>query len=121
MSRDRIVDVAYAQRQAIERANAADPPLTAHQYRVLMCVFTLVTTWSRLADLVTLEQLAECSGVHRRTVQRSLRRLVELDVVIWVPGGRRRGERSTLGLPSASQAETDKGGRPSQVRVANGA
>jgi len=108
--RDGLVEVMAAQRAAIARAN--QHRLTDIQHRVLLAVFALISSWSRLEDVVYVAQVATHAGLEpdadgdHRSVRRAIARLNELGVIEWEPG-RGSGKRSTLRLPEAAHERAE--------------
>jgi DNA-binding transcriptional ArsR family regulator len=92
-----------AQRAASLRANKA-PGLRLADRRVLDAVFAFTTTYSKLADKVSVAQLVEATSLSDRQVRRSLTRLREADVITHVPG-RGRGRLTVVGVPKADAKE----------------
>jgi hypothetical protein len=102
-----------AQRSATTRAIAAG--VTGRQLRVLLAVFAFTTTYSRLTDRVSLDQLGEVAGFtrddagrltesSRRNLRRDLSDLRELECVTYEPGGADgRGHASRIGVPEARE------------------
>jgi hypothetical protein len=98
-----------AQRSATARAIAAG--VTGRQLRVLLAVFAFTTTYSRLSDHVSLDQLGKVAGFtiddagrltpsSRRHLRRELVDLAEIDCVTYEPGGSDgRGHASKIGVP----------------------
>jgi hypothetical protein len=115
-----------AARQANARAVALGDELSRADWLVLVAVILATTSYSRLVDRVEQRQLVATSGVSARQVRRSLGRLAEGGVLIWVPGrgsgvltvvgvppeGTKADDYlSSLGLPASSAFQTPKADR----------
>lgn len=92
-----------AQRLASVRANQT-PGLRLADRRLLDAIFAYTTTYSKLADHVSVAQLAEAAGLSERQVRRSLTRMREAGVILHVPG-RGRGRLTVVGVPEADAKE----------------
>jgi len=88
-----------AQRAATARANQLADRLTARDLRVLGAVFAETTTYSKLTAFVYIAKVAELAGVHRPDAGKSIRKLAELGIIVWVPG-RGRQSKSLIGMPA---------------------
>jgi len=102
--RDGIVEVCMSLRQAIDRVIAL-PELTASEAKVFLVVVRDVTSWSRLWDVRSREEIAATAGVSERTVSRAMDRLVEVGAVSWQPS-RTKGKVSQVGLPDPDHGTT---------------
>jgi hypothetical protein len=91
-------DAGAAQRQAHRRAVARD--LSEANWRVLAVVLDLTTSYSKLTDRVLQAQIVKASATSARTVRRSLRRLAEFGVIVFVPG-LGAGHKTIVGVPPA--------------------
>jgi len=101
-------DAAAAGRQAIERGFAANPPLSCREKDVLLALVSQIALYSRLADRVTPQQVADYIGAPLRTVRRCLTSLQDRGVLIYRPGGRKgRGDVSYIGFPQAPETVSD--------------
>lgn len=81
-----------AQRAAVERAMKVADKLKSRDWRVLVAVLNVTSSWSRLTDTVTLEQLADTVGLTKPRVSESLNRLAREGVIGW------QSNRSPQGL-----------------------
>jgi len=91
-----------AQRAASARANQLADRLTARDLRVLGAVFAETTTYSKLTAFVYIAKVAELAGVHRPDAGKSIRKLAELGIIVWIPGRGRRS-KSLIGVPAATE------------------
>src|SRR5438128_2549671 len=113
--------VGAAQRAAITKATKTTPKLRMRDMWVLNAIFAMVTSYSRLSDRVTQEQLAGAAGIggspatQRTEVKRALARLRDAGIIEY-EAARGRGRASVVGLPpacgdvAAGSAPTKKGG-----------
>jgi hypothetical protein len=115
--RDDALLVAAAQREAIDRAVAAG--LSGAQWRVFSAVLWYTTSWTKLWDRVTHDQIGARAGLaveadgktlteaSRRNLRRYVRDLAEAGVITYEPGrGREEGGGglpSKVGIPPASK------------------
>jgi len=107
-----------AQRAASARANQLADRLAARDHRALCAVFAETTTYSKLTAFVYVEQIAELAGLDRSDAGKSIRKLAELGIIVWVPG-RGRQSKSLIGVPATTEKRgytppsiqaTEKGG-----------
>jgi hypothetical protein len=94
------VGAAKAGRQAIVRASKL-PDLSLADRCILDAVLYFTVFYSKLTDYVGGSEIARVSNVSTRTVRRSLRRLAEGAVIVYVPGGG-RGRKTVVGVPPAN-------------------
>jgi hypothetical protein len=107
-----------AQRDAVKRATKAGPKLTRFDYRVLMAVQALTTSYSKRSDRMAVSQVAEyvfgvepekVTGRQRNKVTDSLRRLAKNGVLEYEPG-RGRAAVATIGFAEPSETHPTVGG-----------
>jgi hypothetical protein len=103
-----------AGRSAVAKVLASQ--VTPRQLRVFLVVLDQTAHWSKLSDRITLAQLAEKAGIagknQRDTEKRvadDLRRLDQLGVLHYIPGGRARGVASVVSIPPVRGVEIDPG------------
>ncbi len=109
-ARDSIIVVGAAQRAAMAAMAAAEPALSAKEHRVLTAVIGLTSSYSRLVDRYSLEQVADAAGLapggnadtRRKEASRALRRLRDRGIVVYEAGDGRR-HCSLIGLPHPSE------------------
>ncbi|HXH89710.1 MAG TPA: SgrR family transcriptional regulator [Gaiellaceae bacterium] len=111
-------DAGAAMREALGRAGAAD--LSLADRKVLDAVLAATVSYSKLWDQLPLAQIAEAAACSTRQARRSLQRLSEAGIVVYVPG-RGSGNLSRVGLPEergqiavrfpASESGRDRGSK----------
>lgn len=94
MKRRDTVAAGKAQRLALARAAAADPPLSGQEWQVLTTVVVTIGSWDRLTDHLTLNRIADLAGIRRsgehhvreeaRAVSKALGRLAKLGCLAYV-------------------------------------
>lgn len=87
--RDPYVAVCLAWRQAMVRARSCAHELAPSDWRVLLAVNELLTTYSKLTDACGRDDIAALAGVSEATAKRSLKRLDQLGVITWRPNPNR--------------------------------
>jgi hypothetical protein len=87
-----------AQRQANLRAKAAQPKLYGIDKDVLAAVLDFTTSYSRLTDYRSPAEVAQAAGTEERQARRSLRKLSNGGIIVYVPG-LGRGNVSVIGVP----------------------
>lgn len=92
------VETGKAMRQAVERAVMLGDELSRGNLRVLAAVLAATTSYSKLTDRVSLAIVAVKANVSVKQTGRSLRRLAEAGVVVFVPG-LGAGNLSVVGVP----------------------
>jgi hypothetical protein len=92
---DKILLVQRAVRRTLERSN--DFVLSQGRRRVFNCVLVKVSTWTRLWDEVSTEEIAECSRCSGTWTRECLNWLADRELVLWIgrPGP---GSLGILGL-----------------------
>jgi hypothetical protein len=125
--RDPYAVVGAATRDVIDRA--ARSKLTELDYRVLLAVVHLLTTWSRIEDHLGTKQLAcivygidspaEPSGGQRRRVSRSLAKLARAGVLYTSPG-KGRMARTIIRLETCFRDDTITGHERVPTRTRSG-
>lgn len=98
MSGERVAyrEAGNAMREALRRARGAG--LSPTDRNVLDAVLALTVSYSKLEDEISPATIAEEAGCSLRQARRSLRKLDDLGIVVYVPG-LGRGRTSVVGLP----------------------
>lgn len=88
-----------AMREVMARACAAR--ISATEHRVLSAVLSLIGTYSRTSDALTVGQVARAAQVHERTARAALARLAELEIIDRTPTRGRVPALITLPQPGS--------------------
>lgn len=102
--RDQIVDTGKATRAAIQSV-LTTPGLTSGELRVFLAILHETSTWTRVWDRRSVDDLAGLAGVSIRTVHRALRRLQDVGAVEW-HGSRAAEQLSEVRLATESGTTT---------------
>jgi hypothetical protein len=104
-----------AVRLAMDRAEAAEPRLSALEYAVFMRVIRHTETYTKIVDEVSFDQLVP-AGAHPKSVSRALRRLAARGIIHYQAGRGRPSKTSNgwrptvVGLPESGEEKVTASG-----------
>ncbi len=85
-------DAGQAFRALRQRLVAVKDELQPNDLLVALAVAEYLMSWSKVADRVTRDQIAQAAGCHAQTAGRALTRLARLGVLTWTPSTHKGGE-----------------------------
>ena len=71
------IDIANELAEALTKVN-----LSGYQYRIIWCIFRKTYGWHKSTDKISLTQFEKMTGIERRHIQRALRKLESLNMII---------------------------------------